>query len=372
MDFTKTEMHASVDALADQIFRGQVSDDYHKSHRDQGEGFDRDLWRVLADAGLLAGTLSEASGGSDMNLLEVTGLLEAQGAVLAKLPLWQSIIASQLIDTFGSADQKAALLPAYSSGDSHLSLAFTEAARADLEDLLKIENHSVTGQLNDVAFAQQASAIVLPLQTDDGTVLYLLDPSQDGVTLLLQMASNDEPHYQLQLNNLPINPANIVASPNGDVDLVEWVLQRSYTALAAVQLGVVQEAIKRTANYVNERHQFNKPLSSFQAVSHRAANGYIDYSSLRACIYLAAWRLSEGKDASAEARTAKWWACEAGHRIAHTAQHLHGGLGADIDYPIHRYFLWAKQLEYTLGGAQQQLAALGKALADNDSLGFVI
>lgn len=372
MDFTKTEIHASVDALADQIFRGQVNDDYHKARRDQSEGFDRDLWRVLADAGLLAGTLSEASGGSDMNLLEVTGLLEAQGAVLAKLPLWQSIVASQLIDRFGSQDQKTALLPSFARGDSHLSLAFAEAARADFDDLLKIKNHSVNGLVNDVAFAQQASAIILPLQTDDGTILYLLDPSQDGVTLLLQMASNDEPHYQLQLNNLSIDPVNIIASSNGGVDLVEWVLQRSYTALAALQLGVVQEAIKRTANYVNERHQFNKPLSSFQAVSHRAANGYIDYSSLRACVYLAAWRLSEDKDASAEARTAKWWACEAGHRIAHTAQHLHGGLGADVDYPIHRYFLWAKQLEYTLGGAQQQLASLGRQLANNDSLGFVI
>ena len=156
-------------------------------------------------------------------------------------------------------------------------MAFTEAARTDLEDIIKVENHSVTGQLNDVAFAQQASAIVLPLQTDDGTILYLLDPSQDGVTLSLQMASNDEPHYQIQLNNLSINPANIVASANDDIDLVEWILQRSYTALAALQLGVVQEAIKRTANYVNERYQFNKPLSSFQAVSHRAANGFVEY-----------------------------------------------------------------------------------------------
>ena len=372
MDFTKTEIHASVDALADQIFRGQVNDDYHKFRRDQHEGFDRDLWRLLAEAGLLAGTLSEAFGGSEMSLLEVTGLLEAQGAVLAKLPLWQSIVASQVIDTFGSTDQKKGLLPSFASGDSHLSLAFTEAARTDFDDLLTIENQSVTGQLNDVAFAQQASAIVLPLQTEEGSILYLLDPNQDSVTLLLQMASNDEPHYQLQLNKLLIDPANIITSTNSDIDLVEWVLQRSYTAIAAVQLGVVQEAIKRTAQYVNERHQFNKPLSSFQAVSHRAANGYIDYSSLRACLYLAAWRLSENKEAGAEARTVKWWACEAGHRIAHTAQHLHGGLGADVDYPIHRYFLWAKQLEYTLGGAQQQLASLGKQLADNDSLGFVI
>jgi alkylation response protein AidB-like acyl-CoA dehydrogenase len=154
--------------------------------------------------------------------------------------------------------------------------------------------------------------------------------------------------------------------------MLEWMLQRSYVAIATLQLGVVEEAIKRTALYVSERHQFNKPLASFQAVSHRAANGYIDYSSLRACVWLAAYKISSGQDATTESRTAKWWACEAGHRIGHTAQHLHGGMGADIDYPIHRYFLWAKQLEYTLGGAQEQLAQLGKKLADDDGLGIAV
>ena len=86
----------------------------------------------------------------------------------------------------------------------------------------------------------------------------------------------------------------------------------------------------------------------------------------------ASWRLSEGLDASAEARTAKWWACEAGHRVGHTGQHLHGGMGADIDYPIHRYFLWAKQLEYTLGGSQEQLAQLGAKLAADPGLAIEV
>ena len=252
MDFTKTDIHASVDVLANQIFRGQVNDDYLKARREQHQGFDRDLWRGLADAGLLAGTLSEEFGGSERNLLEVTGLLEAQGAVLAKLPLWQSIIASQLIDSFGSRTQKAALLPSLAKGDTHLSLAFTEAARTDLEDLLVIDSDSVTGLVNDVAFAEGASAIVLPLKAGKSTVLYLLDPSQKGVNLLLQMASNDEAHYQLQLDRVSIDPANIIASQGHSEDLVEWVLQLCYTAIAAVQLGVAQEAIRRTAIYVNE------------------------------------------------------------------------------------------------------------------------
>lgn len=371
MDFKKTETHHSMEALSQNIFRDQVSDAYHKLDQARTEGFDADLWRVLADAGLLGAIVGEDFGGSGLNFLEASTLLEAQGAVLAKLPLWQSIVAAQAIEKFGSMQNKQSLLPAFSAGDSHLTIAVAEAARNGLNSILCLNDDTVSGCVNNVAFAKDAAAILLPLKTERGHVLYLLDLNQDIVTVALQIASNNESHYQLTFHDMSIDPRRIIG-PSSSLDMLEWVLQRSYVAIATLQLGVVEEAIKRTALYVSERHQFNKPLASFQAVSHRAANGYIDYSSLRACVWLAAYKISSGQDATTESRTAKWWACEAGHRIGHTAQHLHGGMGADIDYPIHRYFLWAKQLEYTLGGAQEQLAQLGKKLADDDGLGIAV
>ena len=149
----------------------------------------------------------------------------------------------------------------------------------------------------------------------------------------------------------------------------EVLTQLSYTLLSALQLGVVEEGLSRTADYVMQRKQFGKPIASFQAVSHRAADGYMDREALRAVVEQAAWRISAGLDAKAEARTAKWWACEAGHRIGHTCMHLHGGIGSSLDYPNHRYFLWAKQIEFTLGGANEQRAALGALLASDTSLG---
>lgn len=371
MDFSKTEAHRSIEALSQKIFGDQINDLYHKINRDKNEGFDADLWHMLADAGLLGAIVGEESGGSALNFLETSTVLEAQGTVLAKLPLWQSIVAAKAIDTFGSSQQKQSLLTDFIAGESHFSIAVAEGARTGLSSILALTDGKVSGCVNDVAFARDAAAILLPLKSDGGNVLYLLDLSRDAVTVELQMTSNNEPHYKLGLDCMPIDPTRIIETASS-IDILEWLLQRSYIAIAALQLGVVEEAIKRTALYVNERHQFNKPLASFQAVSHRAANGYIDYSSLRACVWLAAHKISDGQDATTESRTAKWWACEAGHRIGHTAQHLHGGMGADIDYPIHRYFLWAKQLEYTLGGAQEQLAQLGKKLADNDDLGIAV
>jgi 3-oxocholest-4-en-26-oyl-CoA dehydrogenase beta subunit len=99
-------------------------------------------------------------------------------------------------------------------------------------------------------------------------------------------------------------------------------------------------------------------------VALKAADAYIDTEAMRATLWQAAWRLSEGDDAPMDVEVAKWWASEAGQRVVHIAQHLHGGLGADIDYPVHRYFLWGKQIEVMLGGATQQLARLGRQIAD--------
>lgn len=372
MDFTKSEMQVMVEGLAQKIFREQVSDDYHKARRSEHEGYDMALWGLLAESGLLNATVAEEFGGSAMSFLEASPVLEAQGAVLAILPLWQTVVASLFINNFGSQEQKQLLLPDVARGKSHFAVAFAEAARSGLPRVLSVEEGTVTGVVDDVAFAKDARAILLPLCDENGPFIYLLDAEADSLTMELQVASNHEPHYRLQFEGLRIDSRFIVKPPSLEVDLFEWLLQHSYTAIAALQLGVVQDAIKRTAAYVSERKQFNRPLASFQAVGHRAADGYIDYSSLRACVWLAAWRLSVGLDATTEARSAKWWACEAGHRIGHTAQHLHGGLGADIDYPIHRYFLWAKQLEYTLGGAQEQLAQLGEKLAEHDHLGLEV
>jgi alkylation response protein AidB-like acyl-CoA dehydrogenase len=107
-------------------------------------------------------------------------------------------------------------------------------------------------------------------------------------------------------------------------------------------------------------------------VALRAADGFIDTETLRLQVWQLAWQLDAGLPARGAAATAKWWACEAGHRVSHTAQHLHGGMGADISYPRHRYFLWSRALEITLGGASSQLARLGDWLAEEPAAGVLL
>jgi alkylation response protein AidB-like acyl-CoA dehydrogenase len=128
--------------------------------------------------------------------------------------------------------------------------------------------------------------------------------------------------------------------------------------------GVAAEAVRITGEYTVSREQFGRPIATFQAVGQRAADAYVDAQAIRLTMLQAAWRLAAGFPADREVAIAKYWAAAGGQRVVHAAQHLHGGMGVDRDYPLHRYFLLAKQLELTLGGATRQLADLGRMLAD--------
>jgi alkylation response protein AidB-like acyl-CoA dehydrogenase len=154
----------------------------------------------------------------------------------------------------------------------------------------------------------------------------------------------------------------LLGSLERGAEILDWITQRALLGLAAIQVGVADAAMRHTAEYVIQRKQFGRPIGSFQSAQHRIADAYVDVECMRSVVEEAAWRLASGLPAAFQIGAAKWWACVAGDRVTHTAQHLHGGMGADTDYPIHRYFLWSQQLLITLGGPSQQLADLGARL----------
>jgi alkylation response protein AidB-like acyl-CoA dehydrogenase len=118
-----------------------------------------------------------------------------------------------------------------------------------------------------------------------------------------------------------------------------------------------------TAQYTASRKQFDKPIATFQAVAQRAADAYIDLEAMRLSAQQAIWRLASGRDADRELAIAKFWAAEGGHRVCYAAQHLHGGIGVDTDYPLHHYYLKSRHIELTLGGSHTHLMSLGERLA---------
>jgi 3-oxocholest-4-en-26-oyl-CoA dehydrogenase beta subunit len=145
--------------------------------------------------------------------------------------------------------------------------------------------------------------------------------------------------------------------------VADWLIARGTVGLCALQLGVTERALELTAEYATSRVQFGRPIGSFQAVAQRLADAWIDVAGIRLTMWQAAWRLSENLPCDTAVSTAKFWAADAGHRVAHTAVHVHGGVGIDVSHPLHRYFTAATHHEFALGGATVQLRRIGAELA---------
>jgi alkylation response protein AidB-like acyl-CoA dehydrogenase len=211
-----------------------------------------------------------------------------------------------------------------------------------------------------VPFGPLADAILVPAETDSGTVVFLVAADRPGVSVTALETTGRNSAGELDLAGVEVSADEIV----GDGEVLAWLTTRRAVGLAAFQLGVLERALALTAEYARTREQFDRPIGSFQAVSQRLADDYIDIKGLRLTLEQASWRLSEGLPADVEVATAAFWAAEAGHRVAHTTVHVHGGVGIDMDHPVHRYFITAKQTEFALGGATAALRIIGRDLAD--------
>lgn len=378
MNFEFTEDQLAIRDLAAQIFSDAASDEALLALSRSGDSYDEDLWQVLAEQGLLGICLPDGLGGSDLGLTELCMILEEQGRYVAPVPLYSGVVLGVLpLIEFGSAEQQQRWLIPFSAGEIKLTAAIAELGMhpAIVEPVQARQSDGgwvLTGAVSSVPDGVVAQHVLLPVTHPDGQrSMMMLDTAADGVTVKGQVIGLlGEKAAHIDLENVQVDDSQRVGGVGRGDEILNWMEERANIGHSALQVGVSEEAIKRTAAYISEREQFGVPLGSFQALAMRMADSYIDVEAMRATYWLALWRLSNGIDAAAETRAAKWWACEGAHRIVLTAQHLHGGMGADVEYPIHRFFLWAKQISYSLGSASLQLEKLGAMLAQDDSQGF--
>jgi alkylation response protein AidB-like acyl-CoA dehydrogenase len=373
MDFSYSEEQEAVRDLARAIFEDHVSHERLKQLESSGEWFDRELWAELVKANIPGIALPEEVGGSGLGILEICLVLEEMGRHLAPVPLFPTLVLGGLpIAEFGTTGQREKWLAPVARGEMVLTAALHEPgsanpARPRTAARREGDGWRLEGRKECVPAAQLAGAILVPARTGgEDTGVFLRDPRAPGVKLERQETTSREPQSRLELSGAKVGADQLLGAPDAGAAIGEWTVERAQLALAAIQLGVAEEALRRTAEYISSRKQFGRPIATFQGVALRAADAFIDIDAMRSTLLQAAWKLSEGRPAAVEVATAKWWACRGGQRVVHTAQHLHGGIGSDIDYAIHRFFLWAKQIEITLGGASQQLARLGALLASGE------
>lgn len=285
----------------------------------------RPLWPALAEAGVLSAALPKRAGGDGYGLLEQCAVLTELGRAAATVPYLPSIVvAASTLARFGSDEQVARW--AEPAGRGEIVLAHRDAA------------------------VPSAALFLVPAPSG----VLLVRPDDPGVTVSPQRVEGGPGAARLSFSDIS------EISEMCDPAAAGWMAATAVVGAAAYQLGVVERSLELTASYARTRVQFDRPIGAFQAVAQRLADAHIDVEGLRLAVWQAAWRLTEHPPATAEAATAGFWAAEAGHRVLHTAVHVHGGVGIDLDYPLHRYFLAAKYHEFLLGGATAQLLTLGE------------
>jgi 3-oxocholest-4-en-26-oyl-CoA dehydrogenase beta subunit len=371
VDFSLSEEQRAVRDLAEQILAGHATVERVKEVEASDERVDRALWKALADANLLGIAVPEDSGGSGFGIVELCLLLEQQGRVVAPVPLWPTLVLGALpVGRFGSPDQRDRVLPGVVAGDTIVTAALSEVGVNDPFSPATIASRSgdgwrLDGRKLSVPAGHLARWILVPARVEDelGAVgVFLVDANGRGVDVQPAVTTNRERVAHVKFASARAEMLGGEDARDG-TSVLTWIVDYALVGLCALQVGVAESAVRMAADYTSNRHQFNKPLSTFQGVALKAADAYIDTEAMRVTTWQAAWKLSQGEDATREVLVAKWWASDAGQRVVHTTQHLHGGLGADVDYPIHRYFLWGKQIEDTLGGASATLARLGRTIA---------
>jgi hypothetical protein len=373
MDFRYSEDQQSVRDLARQIFTAEVSEASLKAVEQGGPWLHRPLWEALAQAELLGVAIPAEFGGAGMGLTELCLLLEQQGSTVAPAPLMPTLaLGASAIARFGSAEQKSSLLRSVASGDLILSAALSERTSPDPMRPATVaipdgDGWTLTGEKTAVAVTDLAEWVLVPASLEGGGVgVFLVEPGREGVALKAQRTTTGEPLALMELEGVCVEKTALLGTREQGEAVLRWLVQHAMIGLCAIQVGVSKRQLSMLAEYATERQQFGQPIGAFQAVSQRAADAYIDVECLRVSYLQALWRLSEGLECQREILIARFWAAEAGHRVAAAAQHIHGAMGVDCDYPLHRYTLLTRSLEFTLGGANQTLGRLGGLVASSD------
>ena len=387
MDFSQDEADRELAGLARQILTDRLTAERLRA-AEAGDGFDPALWADLAGARILSAALPESLDGAGLGLLAQCSVLTELGRAVAPVPYLPSImLGAGALARFGTGEQQRRWAVPAARGEVVLTAALAEedgddprAPSATAEPAAGGPTAGgptpdkpgaaepgaggwvLSGVKTTVPAAPLADLILVPAATPPGVTVFLVTPADEGVTVQPQRVTGDSAG-RVMLDGVRLGADRILGTPAAGREIAGWLLDRATVGLCALQLGVVERALEMTAEYARNRVQFGKPIGGFQAVAQRLADGYIDVEAVRLTMWQAAWQLSAGLPSDTAIATAKFWAADAGHRVAHTAVHVHGGVGIDMDYPLHRYFVAAKSCEFTLGGATAQLRRIGAALA---------
>ncbi|WP_067169279.1 acyl-CoA dehydrogenase family protein [Microtetraspora niveoalba] len=353
MDFNLDETQTELRTLAADVLGRAATPAAIEAHERSGLPYDSGLWKTMAQAGLLGACLPEEAGGAGLGPIEMAVILREVGARVAPVPVLSSLVAALTISRYGTAGQREALAP-LGEGTAVLAVALREPGAGLAEPpATTARNGRVTGRKSMVSHAAVASRILVPAQVEGaGVGLFLVDPATVAVQDI--PLSTGEPGAVIEMDDVPGEPVG-----TADGQAYQALRLHALAGITAAASGVLAGALKLTTDYIRTRRQFDRFLAEFQAVTMQIADVYVAARAIDVAVWSGAWRLAEGLPAEEDLAIAAYTASDAVVKALYTCQHLHGGMGLDVTYPLHRYFAWGKHAAHLLGGAEAQLDLIG-------------
>ncbi|MGO9508528.1 MAG: acyl-CoA dehydrogenase family protein [Mycobacterium sp.] len=320
--------------------------------------FERDnSWSALVDGGVTALPLPERLGGDGVGLPEVGTVLTEVGRHGAITPALATLGFGviPLLD-LASDEQQDRFLAGVAKGGV-LTAALNEPGTA-LPDrpATSFAGGRLSGTKVRVAYAEQSDWMIV---TADNAVV-VVSPKADGVRLVRTPTSTAADEYTVTFDDVAVGDADVL-----DGATAHRVNQLALAMIGAFADGLVAGALRLTADYVANRKQFGKPLSTFQTVAAQLAEVYIASRTIDLAAKSVIWRLDEGRDADSDLDVLGYWITSQAPPVMQLCHHLHGGMGMDITYPMHRYYSTIKDLARLLGGSSHRLDLVGAQCSSN-------
>jgi alkylation response protein AidB-like acyl-CoA dehydrogenase len=369
VDFGLNEEQEMMQTLAKDFLAAEYPDKVLKAMAKDDKGYTPELWKKMQEMNLMGLSLPEQYGGVG-DFLDLTVVLEEMGRVCFISPYFATVVlGAGILMIAGSAEQKQQYLTPFAEGKKIATVAIVEKSiRYSPEAILTTAkaqggDYVINGAKLFVPDAQNADYIICAARTSEsqnGITLFIIPADASGLTITPLGTFGGDKQAEVTFNNVKVPVADILGEIDKGWSYLEKLLERANIASCAVMVGLAEQALKLTLDYVKERNAYGHPIGAFQSIQHRAADMLMDVESSRYITYQAAWKVNAGIPAARDAAAAKTWVSQAGKRVLTSAHQLHGAIGMTEDHVLHYYTKRLRSCEFSFGGTDDQLEKLAE------------
>jgi alkylation response protein AidB-like acyl-CoA dehydrogenase len=348
MNFEFTDDQQAIKRTARDFLAARYGSEVMRALAEDERGFTDEQWREVAELGWPGVLVSEEHGGLGLGAVELVVIAEEMGYALAPSPLHSDISAGLLLAAAGSSEQQERWLGPLAAGEVRGTLAVWDEQAGWAPDRSEVEASAGALTATKIAVPDAASTDFLIVTAADGGH-YLVESGADGVSVVAEPGL--DPTRKLFRVSLSGAPAERL--PGGDAESVAHAYATIITALAAENVGVAQRTMEMAVEYAKDRKQFDRPIGSYQAISHRCAQMLLEVEGARSLSYWAAWALDhEPETAPRAASMAKAYASDAGFRVCASSLQVHGGIGFTWEHDLHFFLKRATANAHAFGDAR--------------------